>query len=351
MFMSISSALFRVRTASVDDAGTIFSLVQALADYEKLAHEVVGNAAAIATHSGGDTDYTQAGQRPYIATLLAEVEQIPVGLALFFPTYSIRADAPGYYLEDLFVLPEYRKQGVGKTLLRALAQYTLSHNCRELRWSVLDWNELAIAFYQKIGAEISEHCRICRFTGEALQDLARSGARGTSDRESNVRLVPPDELSEVLGQIYPLGWRFSTGVANGSEGEDSAQQIQKQVDALVDHGSIQSPRFEVLQVTQGDRLLGFALFTHSYSTFLTQPGMLVEAIATNPNEPSGEAEQAIYQALAQLTVERQSGRLEWYVDDRAAAAVDRYQQWGATVLPDWRICRLEERAIANLAQS
>ncbi|MGB3494129.1 MAG: GNAT family N-acetyltransferase [Elainellaceae cyanobacterium] len=348
-----------VRTARADDAEVIFSLIQALADYEKLAHEVVGSAAAIAKHSTGDTDDVQASQRPCITTLLAEVNQTPVGLALFFQTYSTQAAAPGYYLEDLFVLPDYRQKGVGKALLRALAQHALSHNVRQLRWSVLDWNELAIAFYRRIGAEISEDCRICRVSGEAL------GALGSSADSTSVsyRVVLPSEVSEVVSRLK--GWgdelaedsaddsadHAADNTADNADGKHADRPPWTLVEALVAHGSAQVPPFELLQVSQGDELLGVALFTHSYSTFLTQPGVLVEAIAINPHRSHDVAEREVCRALAQLTLERQGGRLEWYTKAHETAAIARYQQWGATVLPNWRICRLDAGAIAKLAQA
>lgn len=254
---SSPAAVVNVRTASVDDAATIFSLVQALADYEKLAHEVIGSAAAIATHSTGNTGDGQASQRPYITTLLAEQGQTPIGLALFFQTYSIHAAAPGYYLEDLFVLPDYRQQGVGKALLRALADYALRQNARQLRWSVLDWNELAIAFYRRIGADISEDDRICRVTGDALQHLAASEPWEDDDDSSvQYRIVSPADMPAVVAQlddwVSASGWRISA--------DSAAHRDHENMDALVTYGSTHPPHVELLQVNRGTQALGIALF-------------------------------------------------------------------------------------------
>lgn len=343
----------RVRLATAADAATIFSLICALADYEKLSHEVVGNAAAIAAHSSGD--------RPYIATLLAEVDEIPVGLALFFPIYSIRAAAPGFYLEDLFVLPSHRRTGIGRALLAALAQYTLRHGFQELRWSVLDWNEPAIAFYRRIGAVISEKQRICRTTGDGLAALAASaldtrdwhqkGEDAIGDHAENLpaiahSLVRSDELCEVADTLR--AWATQSADRSMSLAND----LQDQVDALIRHGTAQPPRFELLQITspQGQRL-GLALLNYSYSTFLTQPGLLVEATAHDPHMPHAVAEHALHRALAHLALERQCGRLEWYVNVEDEAAIARYCQRGAITLPDWRICRSDKQAIAQLAES
>jgi GNAT superfamily N-acetyltransferase len=158
-----------IRPAQPDDAPTLFALIKALADYEKLADQVTGNAAALKAHLFGD--------RPCIEAVLAVYEDKPVGFALFFTNYSTFLTKPGIYLEDLFVLPEYRGQGTGKALLSHLAQLVVERNYGRLEWSVLDWNEPAIAFYQHMGATVLPDWRICRVTGEAIEQLARRGER------------------------------------------------------------------------------------------------------------------------------------------------------------------------------
>jgi GNAT superfamily N-acetyltransferase len=153
-----------VRCAEPDDSKALFELIQGLAEYEKLSHAVTGNAAALHEHL--------FGSRRYIEALLAEYAGKAVGFALFFHNYSTFLTKPGIYLEDLFVLPEYRRQGIGKALLIKLAQIALERDCGRLEWSVLDWNESAQAFYRSMGASILEEWRICRVTESAISQLA-----------------------------------------------------------------------------------------------------------------------------------------------------------------------------------
>ncbi|XGV94564.1 MAG: N-acetyltransferase family protein [Leptolyngbya sp. BL-A-14] len=155
-----------LRAATPADVPAIFALIQALAEYEKLAHAVTGSPEALQNHL--------FGQRPYAEVVLAEVAETVAGLALFFYNYSTFLTKPGIYLEDLFVLPEYRKLGIGKALLTHLAQRALSEGCGRLEWSVLDWNAPAIAFYEKMGATVLPDWRICRVTGDGLALMARS---------------------------------------------------------------------------------------------------------------------------------------------------------------------------------
>ncbi|WP_416672645.1 GNAT family N-acetyltransferase [Egbenema bharatensis] len=157
---------FRIRAAQVEDVPTIFELIQALAEYEKLSHTVTGTVAALEAHLFGD--------RPCIESVLAEIEGEPAGFALFFTSYSTFLTKPGIYLEDLFVLPAYRGQGMGKALLSYLARLALERDCGRLEWSVLDWNEPAIGFYQRMGAAVLPDWRICRVAGESIAQLAEA---------------------------------------------------------------------------------------------------------------------------------------------------------------------------------
>ena len=153
-----------IRPATPDDAADIFTLIKALAEYEKLSDRVTGNVADLERHL--------FGSRPYAEAILAEWESKTVGFALFFPNYSTFLTKPGIYLEDLFVLPEHRRRGIGKALLTYLAKLAVQRDAGRLEWSVLDWNSSAIAFYQQMGATVLPDWRICRVTDEALQNLA-----------------------------------------------------------------------------------------------------------------------------------------------------------------------------------
>ncbi|MEM8640774.1 MAG: GNAT family N-acetyltransferase [Cyanobacteria bacterium P01_G01_bin.54] len=154
-----------LRPATPADVPMIFSLIQALAEYEKLAHQVTGTAEQLHQHLFGETRYVEV--------ILAEWEGTVVGFALFFSNYSTFLTRPGIYLEDLFVLPDYRRRGIGKALLKHLGQLAIARQAGRLEWSVLDWNESAIAFYERTGATVLPDWRICRVTGEALTRLAK----------------------------------------------------------------------------------------------------------------------------------------------------------------------------------
>ncbi len=160
----MNSAFLTVRPAQPTDADTLFQLISALADYECLSHQVTGNPDLLHQHLFVD--------RPYALAILAEWAGQPVGFALFFYNYSTFLTKPGLYLEDLFVLPAYRRRGIGKALLTYLAQQAIAKGCGRLEWSVLDWNEPAIAFYQRMGADVLPDWRICRVTNNSLNQLA-----------------------------------------------------------------------------------------------------------------------------------------------------------------------------------
>ncbi|HAX76571.1 MAG TPA: GNAT family N-acetyltransferase [Cyanobacteria bacterium UBA11372] len=154
-----------VRPATPSDVPVLFDLIVALAEYEKLSHAVTGSPASLEEHL--------FGKRTYAEAILAELEGQAVGFALFFHNYSTFLTKPGIYLEDIFVLPQYRGQGIGKALLSYIAKLAVERGCGRLEWSVLDWNSPAIAFYQRMGASILEEWRICRVTGASLTELAQ----------------------------------------------------------------------------------------------------------------------------------------------------------------------------------
>lgn len=153
-----------IRFAEPADVSVLFELIVGLAKYENLAHAVVGNEVLLREHLFGD--------RPYVEALLAEVDGKAAGFALFFYNYSTFLTKPGIYLEDLFVVPDYRSKGIGKALLSYLAKLAVERDCGRLEWSVLDWNEPAIGFYQRMGATVLPDWRICRVTGDAIKHLA-----------------------------------------------------------------------------------------------------------------------------------------------------------------------------------
>jgi len=153
-----------IRFAERDDVPVIAELIRALARFEKLEHEVAMTEDRL--------DKTLFGPRPYAETLLAEESGKAVGFALFFHNFSTFLAKPGIYLEDLFVVPEQRGRGIGRTLLERLARIAVERDCGRLEWAVLDWNRDAIAFYERLGAKPNSEWTVYRLTGEPLHALA-----------------------------------------------------------------------------------------------------------------------------------------------------------------------------------
>ena len=154
-----------IRPARPDDVPTIARLIRELARYEKLEHEVVGNE--------DDLRADLFGPRPRAEVVVAEDEGTAVGFALFFHNYSTFLARPGLYLEDLYVVPERRRQGWGRRLLVAVARIAAQRGCGRFEWTALHWNEPAIRFYLSLGAQMMDEWRIFRVTGDALVRLAQ----------------------------------------------------------------------------------------------------------------------------------------------------------------------------------
>jgi len=158
--------MIAIRFATADDAPTILQFIRALADYEREPQAVKVTEATLRSQLSAPA--------PPFECLLAEHAGVPAGFALFFPTYSTWLGRPGIWLEDLFVLPEQRRHGVGTALLGRVGELARERGCGRLEWSVLDWNQLAIGFYAGLGARIMEQWRICRVEGDALRTFAVS---------------------------------------------------------------------------------------------------------------------------------------------------------------------------------
>ena len=159
-------ANIRIQRASQNDVPLILDLIRGLAEYERLADEVV------ATEDG--LREALFGPRPDAEVIIAYADDRPAGFALFFHNFSTFVGRRGLYLEDLFVKPEFRALGIGKRLLVELARLAVERNCGRFEWCVLDWNEPAIGFYKKLGARQMEEWRVFRLSGEALTALAES---------------------------------------------------------------------------------------------------------------------------------------------------------------------------------
>ena len=156
-----------IRAAAPADVSAIFALMMELAEFEKLTHLFV------ATEDG--VRDALFGPRPAAEALVAEESGQIVGYALFFHNFSTFLGKRGLYLEDLYVRPNLRGSGLGTKMLRALAALAVERQCGRFEWSVLDWNQQAIDFYEKMGATVLPDWRIVRITGESLDQLARAG--------------------------------------------------------------------------------------------------------------------------------------------------------------------------------
>ena len=154
------------RFAEEKDVGTILFFIRELAEYEHLAGEVVATEALL-------REWIFEKGRAEVVFAMAEGRE--VGFALFFNNFSTFLGRSGLYLEDLFVLPQYRGRGYGRAILEHLAFLAAKRGCGRLEWWCLDWNQPSIDFYLSLGAEPMKDWTVYRLAGDTLQDLARRG--------------------------------------------------------------------------------------------------------------------------------------------------------------------------------
>lgn len=155
----------RLAPAREEDVPVVLRLIAALGEYEKLSHEVTATEEPLRE--------ALFGPAPAAEVIIAWSDRDePIGFALFFHNFSTFLARRGLYLEDLFVVPEWRGRGVGRRLLAHLARIAVERGCGRLEWAVLDWNEPAIGFYRRLGARVMDEWRICRLTGPELARLA-----------------------------------------------------------------------------------------------------------------------------------------------------------------------------------
>ncbi len=154
----------RILPARAEDCKALHALIRALAEYEKLAHLAVGSVEMLHAEL--------FGERPVIEAALAWEADRAIGFALWFHSYSTFLARRGLWLEDIYVVPDARGRGHGKALLRHCARLAVERGCGRFEWSVLDWNQPSIDFYQAVGATVLPDWKICRMTGEALERFA-----------------------------------------------------------------------------------------------------------------------------------------------------------------------------------
>lgn len=155
--------MFKIRKANENDTPVIFDLIKKLAVYEKLENDVITSV---------DELRENIFVKEFAKVLIAEENEIPVGFALYFYNFSTFVGKPGIYLEDLFVEPEHRGKGYGKSLLIELAKIAKAENCGRFEWSVLDWNTPSIEFYKSLGAKPMEEWSVFRLDEKGISELA-----------------------------------------------------------------------------------------------------------------------------------------------------------------------------------
>jgi GNAT superfamily N-acetyltransferase len=152
------------RFAEESDCGLVLSFIRGLADYEKMSDQVVATEELL-------REWIFEKRKAEVLFVCDDSKE--VGFALFFHNFSTFLGRAGIYLEDLFVLPEYRGKGYGKALLKKLAQITAERGCGRLEWACLDWNHPSIDFYRSLGALPMDEWTTYRLTGDTLQEMAR----------------------------------------------------------------------------------------------------------------------------------------------------------------------------------
>ncbi len=160
--------VFTIRPATPADVGLVLAFIRQLAEYEKLAHEVVADEATLHAALFGP----KANAEALIGELTTTAGTEPVAFAVFFHNFSTFLGRRGLYLEDLFVRPEHRGAGYGRRLLAHLAQLAVARGCQRFEWAVLDWNAPALGFYAALGAEAKSDWVVHRLSGAALEALA-----------------------------------------------------------------------------------------------------------------------------------------------------------------------------------
>ncbi|HEX6436588.1 MAG TPA: GNAT family N-acetyltransferase [Candidatus Binatia bacterium] len=155
---------FEIAPASIEDVPLILAFIKKLAEYERLAHDVVATEDSLRR--------TLFEPRKTAEVAIGYFQKKPIGLVLFFHNYSTFLGRPGLYIEDLVVDEPYRRRGFGSALLRYVARLAVERNCGRLEWSVLDWNQPAVDFYTKLGAVPMSDWTVFRVTGQNLAKLA-----------------------------------------------------------------------------------------------------------------------------------------------------------------------------------
>lgn len=300
------------------DVDAVFRQIMALAEYEKLLPFFNGSPEALAQHLFQEDAFVEG--------VIGEQENYPAGVSLFYCRYEPLNTRPIFFVEDLFVEPYYRRQGIGTAILSYLAQLALGRSCVRMEWMVLQWNTPALAFYEKLQVQILEHDRVARISGDALKYL------GTQS-------LPPVLLRDAEPEDLAALWELLEIKGN----------VKGSIDKLEEHLFGFIPYVRVLVAEHGGRPIGMALYSRTYATFLTAPGIFLEELFVLPEYRGYGLGKSFLINLAQRTLAIGGARLDLYIDSSQPKVVNYYQKLGAEILQDWRICRLENRHIQKLA--
>ncbi len=301
------------------DVDAVFRQIMALAEYEKLLPSFNGTLEALTKHLFQEDDV-------FVEGVIGEQENYPAGVSLFYCRYEPLKTRPLFFVEDLFVEPYYRRQGVGTAIMSYLAQLALGRNCSRMEWMVLHWNTPALNFYEKLQAQILEHDRVARISGDALKYLAS-------------QTLPPVLLRDAVPEDINALWELLEIKGN----------VTGSIDKLEEHLFGFIPYVKALVAEYAGRPIGMALYSRTYSTFLTAPGLFLEELFVLPEYRGYGLGKSFLINLAQRTLAMGGVRLDLYVDISQPKVVNYYQKLGAEILHDWLICRLEQANIQKLA--
>jgi GNAT superfamily N-acetyltransferase len=313
-----------IRFATRDDVPFIVSLIRELAGSGQHGHLAAATPERLAAELFGD--------RPACECLIGEQDGAPAAFALFFHNFSTFLCRKGLYLEDLVVRPAARGAGLGKALLRRLAQIAVERECGRFEGGVSTDDAGAQAFYQRMGATLLSDWRVCRVSGDALEAL---GAAPSAP--ARIRAATPADVGVVVDLIRDLA------VYERLEHLATATPERLAIELFGDR-----PTCECVIGEQDGEPVGFALYFHNFSTWQCRRGLYLEDLFVRPAARGTGMGKLLLRHLAQIAVARGCGRFEWSVLDWNVDAQAFYQRMGATLLPDLRICRVAGDALRAL---
>ena len=154
---------FTINSATESDVPVLLAMIRELAEFEHLAHELEATASPLRE--------ALFGERPVAAALLAQVAGEPAGYAVYYQTFSTFVGRPGVFLDDLYVRPAYRKHGIGRALLKAVARIGMEPGGGRFEWIALRWNESALRFYRSLGAKVMDEWALLRMDHREVRNL------------------------------------------------------------------------------------------------------------------------------------------------------------------------------------